>query len=88
MPTTVTTEILFTTEILDKVSGRSVKCRAIEVGLYILWSDLLITVGRHPKRRSRFGIRQCSAVIRLDGHSPSIPGIFWSIDFEAQGLLA
>ena len=32
-----------TREILDKVLGRSVKCRAIEAGLYILWSDLLIT---------------------------------------------
>ena len=31
------------TRILDKVLGRSVKCRAIEAGLYILWSDLLIT---------------------------------------------
>src|SRR5437762_2520723 len=31
------------TRILDKVLGRSVKCRAIGAGLYILWSDLLIT---------------------------------------------
>jgi len=36
-----------TIKILDKVLGRSVKCRAIEFGLYILWSDLLITVERH-----------------------------------------
>ena len=39
-----------TIKILDKVLGRSVKCRAIEVGLYILWSDLLITVERHTKQ--------------------------------------
>ena len=76
-----------TTEILDKVLGRSVKCRTIEVGLYILWSDLLIPVERH-QAQIKIDIRQCSAASRLDGHSPSSPGILWSIDFEAQSLLA
>src|SRR5438132_7814424 len=39
-----------TIKILDKVLGRSVKCRAIEVGLYILCSDLLNCLSVHTKQ--------------------------------------